>query len=56
MLWISQQLLQQNDMPKRVACELVNDILDKRARGHPVSLGPQTERRQDQSGRQPAAS
>jgi hypothetical protein len=56
MLWVSQQLLQENDMPKRVACELVNGIPDRSARGHLVSLGPQTDRRHDKSGRQPPAS
>jgi hypothetical protein len=51
MLRVSQQVLQKNDIAKRVACEIGNDRLDRNVRGHPASLGPQTERRQDGSGR-----
>ena len=38
MLGIGQQLLQQDDMAKRITGELVNDVLDSRERGHLVSL------------------
>ena len=46
----SLQVLQQNDIAQRVACEFVNDTLDRNIRDHAVSLGPQAKRRQE-SGR-----
>jgi len=46
----SLQVLQQNDIAQRFACEFVNDMLDRNIRDHAVSLGPQAKRRQE-SGR-----
>jgi hypothetical protein len=44
---IGLQVLEEDDIAQRLACEIGNDILDGNRRAHPVSLGPQAGRRQD---------
>jgi len=46
MLRIRHQVLQENDVTKWVACELVNNSLDGSARGHLLSLA---KRQRDES-------